>query len=852
MTTRPTSRLLAAAALMVCAWANTARAEDWATPGLDGSHSRLSTERSGPAFGNARWSTSFRTGGLVLASPVVADGVLVTVDLDGVVSGLRADDGTPIWQATTGATVHGTPAVARGRVFVPTYGNQVVALRLADGAVLWVSEVGGSVLSSPAPVDGDVIVSVGFPQRHVARLSGETGGVVWQTGDTMQQFGNSSPAVGGGLVVVGSNGGRYYAFDADTGAARWEYGADGLVHLAAPIIVNGRVFMAGGGDSHHVHAVDAETGAAIAGWPVDLPTPAPDVAGSLIGRHRAISSFATVAGILVVQTRLDDALDTNADGVVDTRVSRETMVAIDSMTGDRMWQVPRGRTAVADANDVPKFLVCPTPAAYRTDSGLPLIVSASTLDPTIVTLDPMTGTEQARAAVAGSTLASPVLANGRLYTVTIDGTIEGLGSAVNHAPGAAIPARTTRALDVADLTLHWLAAIDPDAELPSYELRIDSDGEVLESWQQRIFVGSGATSAPIPDSLQPGVTYSFAVRARDPHGALSAWSALQTFTVFRNPPVTVDGTPVKTLAGALATALPGSVITLGAGMYTVTETLHVRGGVSIQGAGAGRTTLDASGLTVGISFDGTDAGHRTGLDGVTLTGAETCASVASGATGVVLSHVVVRDCRTTGLAVAATGGADVVNATLVGNGTGVSAAGSTRIKNSLLTSNGVALSSAASGVLTSAYNDLFGNQADYAGLQAGTGDLALAVTFADLANHSLRLVVAQPSTDRGDPADAVGDEPAPNGGRVNLGAFGGTADAEASAISSAVGGTGPGLKPAPVPGSPGFHFSAGTASADEGGCAVGGRSERGGAWSLFALAALAVWPRRSRRASRGD
>ena len=128
-----------------------------------------------------------------------------------------------------------------------------------------------------------------------------------------------------------------------TGAARWEYVADGLVHLAAPIITRGRVFMAGGDDSNHVHAVDVATGAPVTGWPIDLPTPDPDVAGTILGRHRAISSFASVAGLLVLQTRLDDALDTNRDGVIDDRLSREIVVALDATTGGTIPPAPPRR-----------------------------------------------------------------------------------------------------------------------------------------------------------------------------------------------------------------------------------------------------------------------------------------------------------------------------------------------------------------------------------------------------------------------------------------------------------------------------------------------------------------------------
>ena len=73
------------------------------------------------------------------------------------------------------------------------------------------------------------------------RLSGATGDIVWQSPPVMEQLTSTSPAVGAGLVIVGANGGRYYAFDAATGALRWEYVADGLVHMAAPLIAGGRV-----------------------------------------------------------------------------------------------------------------------------------------------------------------------------------------------------------------------------------------------------------------------------------------------------------------------------------------------------------------------------------------------------------------------------------------------------------------------------------------------------------------------------------------------------------------------------------------------------------------------------------
>jgi hypothetical protein len=180
------------------------------------------------------------------------------------------------------------------------------------------------------------------------------------------------------------------------------------------------------------------------------------------------------------------------------------------------------------------------------------------------------------------------------------------------------------------------------------------------------------------------------------------------------------------------------------------------------------------------------------------------------------------------------------------------------VRNSLLTSNATAVAGDAPGALVSTYNALFGNQADYVGTAAGTGDVSGAVTFADLARRDLRLTAPQPSTDRGDPADDVGAEPMPNGGRINMGAFGGTADAELTAPSTTLGGAGqrgatPGTDPhdvgtaptpTPTPDPDGPGLTGG--GDDDGGCRVGGRAER--AWlGLVLVGACALLGRRRAR-----
>ena len=830
-----------------------ARADDWTTLGLDAGHARFSAERSGARFSDGKWS--FTPGGDAgaLASPVVSDGIVVSAALDGVVTALAADSGRQVWQVALGASVQATPGLAGGRVFVPSLGNKIVALGLADGRRLWSTDLGGLNVSSPAIVNGDVVVGAGLPQQFVVRLDGTTGAIVWQSPPVMEQFSNTPPAVGGGVVVVGTNGGHYYAFDAATGIPRWDYRADGIVNIAAPLIVGGRVYMAGGGESDHVHAVDAATGVPIAGWPIGLPAPDPDLGGTQVYRRRSVSSFVAAGGLITLETRLDDALDTDGDGQPDHHLSREWALGLDPGSGTVAWQRTLARVLFTEPNSVPGFVVCPTPAAFSTTGGTPLLAVGSSLVASVSILDAATGADEGEVAVAGRALASPVMANGRLITVAENGTVEGQLSSVNHPPTAPVMAASARPLDAADVTLHWAPAMDPDGEQSTYEVRIDSDGEVLQSYAQQIFSAEGTTSVAVSMPLAAGATYTVAVRARDPHGALSSWSSPETFTVATSGTVTVNGTPAANLRSAVDGAQAGDLIVLGAGTYPLSDTLHVAGGVSVRGAGAGRTTIDATGLAVGVSFGGTDPKSPTVLDKATVTGAATCVAVGGGATGVQLTHLVVRDCATAGITVAAGGGAAIANATVVGDGIGVDATGLATIKNSLLSGNDVGLKSEGSGDLASSYNDLFGNTTEYQGLAAGAGDLAAPVTFVDLTRHNLMLAGPQPSTDQGDPADKVGEEPTPNGSRINLGAFGGTADAELSAPAAVAGDPGS-LTPTPSNPTPADPTEAPLHQLGDGagGCALGGRAPGSSESSSVALALTAMLIAMQRRRRPAD
>ena len=66
----------------------------------------------------------------------------------------------------------------------------------------------------------------------------------------------------------------------------------------------------------------------------------------------------------------------------------------------------------------------------------------------------------------------------------------------------------------------------------------------------------------------------------------------------------------------------------------------------------------------------------------------------------------------------------------------------------------------------------------------GEGNLSQDPLFQDPQTNDFTLQLASPCIDAGDVADEVGDEPTPNGSRINLGAYGGTVQAAITIISS--------------------------------------------------------------------
>ncbi|HET6282730.1 MAG TPA: PQQ-binding-like beta-propeller repeat protein, partial [Polyangia bacterium] len=587
-------------------------------------------------------------------------------------------------------------------------------------------------------------------------------------------------AVTADQVIIGANGGHYYSFDLATGAVRWSYDVDGIVNLSAPVILDGRAFMLPGGTSGKLHAVDLATGQSAAGWPIELPAPATtaDVTAKLLSSDHAISSLAAVDGKIIFDVRFDAYFDLNQDAVPDRFELREYVMAVDAATGDILWQRANGSTVLTDGNQVPKLWLCPTPALYQTASG-PLVAVSSTLTANVRVLDPRTGAERWVATTSAPTQISPALANGRLF-FGAGGALHGALSSVNQPPSTPVLFGSDgRSISAASATLRWSPSLDPNGDSVTYQLRVGRDGDLLESWEHEITTAPGQTAVKLPVRLDTGVTYTYSVRARDSKAAWSDWSPPGSFVATLTPSVSIDGQTQSDLATALQSATPGTVITLGAGTFNLSDTIRVPGGVTLQGAGPSRTILDARGLAVGVTLEGSAAGQPTQMSKLTVTGA-TVGVAFRDTRDAVLRNVIIRDNTEAGVEVSANASAQVMNATLLRNQNGVKSFGSVLVKNSVLAQGHTAFWSDSSNAIASKFNDSYNNSVDYRNVERGLGDFNAEVGWVDAANNDLHVLAHQPSTDRGDPDDDFSQEPQPNGGRINLGAFGGTDEAELS------------------------------------------------------------------------
>jgi hypothetical protein len=157
---------------------------------------------------------------------------------DEVFRGIRIADGKEVFRVSSGAYTGASPALRNGNAYYGTFDNEVLMVSLQGQSVNWRYQHPQRKFpfySSAAVVD-DLVV-LGGRDKMVHGISA-AGKALWTF--TTRARVESSPAIAGGRVFVGSNDGRFYALNLTTGARVWEFTA-GAALSASPAIANGRI-----------------------------------------------------------------------------------------------------------------------------------------------------------------------------------------------------------------------------------------------------------------------------------------------------------------------------------------------------------------------------------------------------------------------------------------------------------------------------------------------------------------------------------------------------------------------------------------------------------------------------------
>ncbi|HTJ24266.1 MAG TPA: PQQ-binding-like beta-propeller repeat protein, partial [Gemmatimonadaceae bacterium] len=228
--------------------------------------------------GDVRWAVSI--GAPVQSSAALVNDLVVVGSRDGHLHALDAANGKQRWQLATGKDLPlpwghesgdvwtSSPTLAAGRILVGGGDGVVYAIDPARGAVLWKAQTGGRIRGTPAVHDNRVFI--GSFDGRVYAFDLHDGRRIWRydtegVGLNSANFGfdrrsiQSSPSVGDGMVYIGARDGFLYALDERTGALRWKFDHKVSWVNSSPAFAEGVVY-AGSSDGHFVQAVDAKTG----------------------------------------------------------------------------------------------------------------------------------------------------------------------------------------------------------------------------------------------------------------------------------------------------------------------------------------------------------------------------------------------------------------------------------------------------------------------------------------------------------------------------------------------------------------------------------------------------------------
>ena len=283
------------------------------------------------ATGKLVWR--FAAGGPVPSSPAVAHGLVIAATLGGRIFAVSEATGELRWSMTTGPSLPkniqpagewdlyaSSPVVTGSTVLIGASDGNVYAVDLTSGKERWRVRTNGKVRATPSVHDG--VAVVGSFDGRVYAIDVATGKTRWvhhTSGDSidLKKAGydrraiQSTAAIAGGYVFLGSRDDGFYAIDFATGQRKWRASHGSSWVVASPAVRDGKAYV-GSSDGHFIHSIDVATGRELWRTPITM---------------NAIASPVLTGDLLVV-------------GTAQTNAARGELLALEAATGAIRWRLP--------------------------------------------------------------------------------------------------------------------------------------------------------------------------------------------------------------------------------------------------------------------------------------------------------------------------------------------------------------------------------------------------------------------------------------------------------------------------------------------------------------------------------
>ena len=202
--------------------------------------SNLSGTSDAELSDSLRLKWSYKTGGEILASPVIGDRKIFIGSTDGNMYALNIEDGTLIWKFNTGDDIEASALLLDNNIYFGNLSGDFFSLAADSGILNWKAKVSSDIRGSAnyaVQSSGDYsILFVGCYDSKMYAINSETGEIIWnyETGNYI----NGTPAVNNNVLVFGGCDAKLHIISIQDGSKVGEVITGSYIPGSAAIMEN--------------------------------------------------------------------------------------------------------------------------------------------------------------------------------------------------------------------------------------------------------------------------------------------------------------------------------------------------------------------------------------------------------------------------------------------------------------------------------------------------------------------------------------------------------------------------------------------------------------------------------------